>query len=225
MHASFAVYASNGATVTSSMVCCVAYLYKYRWRELKARPLVATTVLVTLTSVMFGLQLAYPGVLPALGRDLPALKAGEWWRLITPLFVQSRGAGQFFFNMLFLITFLPMAERLYGAMVWVLYFVSGLVGELVNYSWDPHGGGSSPAIFGVMGSLLMYVWLQRRHAPKQYGWFALAGMCGAIVMCFTRDGHGPSLLTGAGLGAVICRSSTAKGRDNARHTTTESAHA
>jgi membrane associated rhomboid family serine protease len=203
MNMSFAVYASNGATVTSSMVCCVAYLYKYRWRDLKARPLVATTVLIALTVLMFGLQLAYPEMIGALGRDLGALKRGEVWRLVTPLFVQSRGTGQFLFNMLFLVVFLPMAERLYGAIVWALYFVPGVVGQLVNYVWDPHGGGSSTAIFGVMGSLLMYVWLRRREAPKQYGWFALAGMCGAVVMCFTRDGHGPSLLTGAALAAVI----------------------
>src|SRR6185437_3717399 len=105
--------------------------------------------------------------------------------------------------MLFLVTFLPMAERLFGAKVWALYFVPGVVGEIVNYAWDPHGGGSSPAIFGVMGALLMYVWLRRRDAPTQYRWFALAGMCGAVVMCFTQDGHGPSLLTGAALAAAI----------------------
>lgn len=207
------------------MVCCVAYLYKQRWRQLKARPLVATTILIVTTAVMFGLQLAYPQIVGVLGRDLGALKQGEVWRLLTPLFIQSQGMGQFFFNMLFLVTFLPMAERLYGARVWALYFVSGLVGELVNYEWQPHGGGSSPAIFGVMGSVLMYVWLQRRGAPKQYGWFALAGMCGAIVMCFTRDGHGPSLLAGAALAAAICWSSNKKQQDSVSRRANESVHA
>src|SRR6185437_11464604 len=112
MKASLAVYASNGVTITSSMVCCVAYLYKQRWRQLKARPLVATAILITLTALMYGLQLAYPALVGALGRDLPALKQGELWRLVTPLFIQSLGTGQFVFNMLFLVTFLPMAERL-----------------------------------------------------------------------------------------------------------------
>jgi rhomboid protease GluP len=207
------------------MVCCVAYLYKYRWRQMKARPLVATAILITLIALMYGLQLTYPALVAVLGRDVSALKQGEVWRMVTPLFIQSQGAGQFIFNMLFLITFLPMAERLFGAKVWALYFVPGVVGEIVNYAWDPHGGGSSPAIFGVMGSLLMYVWLRRRDAPKQYGWFALAGMCGAIVMCFTRDGHGPSLLTGAALAAAICWSSNKKQQDSVSHRANESVHA
>jgi hypothetical protein len=30
------------------------------------------------------------------------------------------------------------------------------------------------------------------------------GLCGAVVMCFTQDGHGPGLLTGAALAALIC---------------------
>jgi len=225
MKVSLAVYASNGVTITSSMVCCVAYLYKQRWRQLKARPLVATAILITLTALMYGLQLAYPALVGALGRDLPALKQGELWRLVTPLFIQSRGTGQFVFNMLFLVTFLPMAERLFGAKVWALYFVPGVVGEIVNYAWDPHGGGSSPAIFGVMGALLMYVWLRRRDAPKQYRWFALAGMCGAVVMCFTQDGHGPSLLTGAALGAAVYWSSGEMKLRDVADPDRESAHA
>ena len=69
---------------------------------------------------------------------------------------------QFLFNAMFLAVFLPLAERLYGPWVWMLYFVSGVVGQLVNYSWLPEGGGSSTAAFGLMGSLMAYV-LWRRH--------------------------------------------------------------
>jgi len=152
-----ALYASNEITIVSSMVCCWAYLYKQRWRYLKPRPLVATTILVVLTVLTYGLQLAYPEVLHAFRRDAAAMRSGEWWRLITPLFVQPWGVTQFGFNMLFLGVFLPMGERIYGARIWLLYFVPGLVGQFVNFWWDPHGGGSSPAIFGVIGSVLTYV--------------------------------------------------------------------
>lgn len=197
------VAASNGITITAAMVCCVAYLYKYRWRYLKARPLVASTLIITLTVLTFGLQVAYPEVLQYLGRDLAGLKAGEWWRLITPLFVQPYGTFQFLFNMMFLIVFLPMGERLYGAKIWFLYFVPGVVGQLMNYVWSADGGGSSTAVFGVMGSVLVYVLLYSKSAPRQYPVFAILGICGAVVMCFTRDGHGPGLLTGAVLAALI----------------------
>lgn len=196
---------SNGITITSSMICCGAYLYKYRWPHLKPRPLVASFLIVALTLVTFGLQLTFPEVLHALQRDAEDLRAGEWWRVVTPLFVQSQGVFQLLFNMVFLVTFLPMAERLYGAWLWLLYFVPGVVGQLVNYSWIPQGGGgSSTAAFGVMGSVLVYVLWNRKTIPKQYPIFAALGICGAVIMVFNHDGHGPGLLTGATLAVLIC---------------------
>jgi len=199
-----AIAVSNGITITMSMVCCVAYLYKYRWRQLGARPLVASILIITLTIIMYVLQVLYPTeVLHTLVLDVAGLKAGEWWRFVTPLFVQPYGPFQFFFNMMFLVVFLPMTERLYGARVWFLYFVPGVVGQIVNCVWRPGGGGSSTAAFGVMGSVLMYVLWHRKSAPSQYGLFAILGICGAVVMCFTRDGHGPGLLTGAVLATFI----------------------
>jgi rhomboid protease GluP len=225
MNMTIAVAASNGITVTTSLVCCVAYLYKRRWQYLSARPLVASTLLMALTVLTFGLQLAYPHVLQSLRRDLAGLKAGEWWRLVTPLFVQPGGAFQFLFNMVFLVVFLPMAERLYGARVWFLYFVPGVVGQLVNYAWNPDGGGSSTAVFGVMGSLLMFVLWQQNIAPKQYRIFAALGLCGAVVMCFTRDGHGPGLLSGAALAALICWLSPQEEWNNVLQATCEDARA
>jgi rhomboid protease GluP len=203
MNFTIAVAASNGVTITASMVCCVAYLYKHRWKHLKARPLVASVLIVSLTILMFALQVAYPELLEAFRLDTDALRTGEWWRLVTPLFVQPYGVFQFLFNMLFLVVFLPMAERLYGARIWFLYLVPGVVGQLVNCAWRPGGGGSSTAVFGVMGAILMYVLLHRKSAPRQYPVFAIVGLCGAVVMCFTRDGHGPGLLTGALLAALI----------------------
>jgi hypothetical protein len=76
-----------------------------------------------------------------------------------------------------------------------------------------------------MGSILMYVLLHRKSAPRQYPWFAILGICGAVVMCFTRDGHGPSLLTGAGLAALICWLSPPEQPNNALHAIREDARA
>jgi rhomboid protease GluP len=203
MSVAILVAASNGITITTSMICCAAFLYKHRWPQLKARPLVATTLIITLTVLCFGLQLVYPDFLQYFRRDLAGLKAGEWWRIITPLFVQPQGIYQFLFNMIFLSMFLPMAERLYGRATWLLYFIPGVVGQCVNYFWSPAGGGSSTAAFGIMGSLLMYILIHRKNIPQQYWWFALLGICGALMMCFNRDGHGPGLLAGALLAVLI----------------------
>jgi len=204
MNLTIAVAVSNGITVTASLVCCVACLYKRCWQHMKPRPLVASTLIITLTMLMFGLQVTFPEVLQALRRDIGSLRSGEWWRIITPLFVQPQGTLQLLFNMMFLVVFLPMCERIYGTRLWLLFFIPGVVGQLVNYAWSPSGGGSSPAAFGVMGSILIYVLLNSRSAPRQYSVFAILGICGAVTMCFTRDGHGPSLLTGAVIAALIC---------------------
>lgn len=219
-----AVAVSNGIAITASMVCCCAYLYKYRWRHLKARPLVASTVIIALTALTFAAQLAYPEVLQALQRDSQGLKAGEWWRVITPLFVQSQGLFQFLFNMTFIVVLLPMAERLYGGMVWLLYFVPGVVGQIVNHVWIPGGGGgSSTAVFGVMGSVLVYVLVNRKNAPRQYPAFAMLGICAAVVMCFAHDAHGLGLLTGAVLAALICWLSPREQSNDALRTVGEDA--
>ena len=49
-------------------------------------PMMTITMLV-LNAVMFTLQLFAPLLLPALDRNPGALLAGEWWRLVTPMFV------------------------------------------------------------------------------------------------------------------------------------------
>lgn len=198
------VAAANGVTITSSLVCCVAYLYKYRWAQLRTRPLIASISIIALTTLVFVLQSTDPEILPALQRDIERLKAGEWWRLVTPLFVQSQGLFQFLFNMMFMIVLLPMAERLYGTRLWLLYFVAGVAGQVANYAWNPTGGGSSTAVFGVMGSLLVYVLWTRQYVPKQYPIFAVLGILGAVAMIFVHDGHGPGLLSGAALAVAIC---------------------
>lgn len=214
MKSNIATAVSNGVTITTSMACCFAYLYHTVWRRLDARPLIASTLIITSTILMFGVQLAYPEIIQALRLDVAALRAGEVWRLVTPLFIQPYGIFQFLFNMLFLSVFLPMGERLYGPRIWLLYFASGVVGQLVNCAWRPGGGGSSTAIFGGMGSILVYVLIRGKIAPRQYPVFATLGICGAVVMCFNQDGHGPGFLTGAALGALICRVSPPKLSDN-----------
>lgn len=196
--------ASNGVTITASMICCVAFLYKHCWKELPARPLFASTLILALTVVLFGLQSAFPGVLRTMRLDVASLRAGEWWRLITPLFVQPYGWFQFLPNIVFLAVFLPMAERLYGAKVWILFLGTGLAGQIANIDWRPGGGGSSTAAFGLMGAVLAHVLWRWTGAPRQYGWFAILGILGAVVMCYNRDGHGAGVLTGAALAGLMC---------------------
>jgi len=193
---------ANGVTMTSAMVC-TAYFYKFYWRSSDYRKILISMVLIGLTAIITGLQFVFPEILTALSRNKEALLDGEWWRMVTPLFVQPHGFWQCVFNGAFMLTFLPVAEKVYGKRLLALYFIPGIVGQAFNYIWGREGGGSSTAIYGVMGALLMYVCRHRNEFPRQYFPFAIAGLCGAVALCFVRDGHAPGLLTGALLATMM----------------------
>jgi rhomboid protease GluP len=193
---------ANGVTITSSMIC-MSYLYRFWWRRAGSKPLVASVAIGGTTLIVTALQFVWPAVLPAMRRDAAALAAGEWWRVVTPLFVQPYGVIQCLFNGLFLSVFLPICERLFGRGVWAVYFFSGIVGQIVNYRWSPQGGGASTAAFGLMGALLVYLFRRRGEIPAGYMILPALGLCGAVTMCFIRDGHGPALLAGASVASVL----------------------
>src|SRR5215213_891616 len=102
----------------------------------QARFPIATAAVLSITIVITGLQLIYPAVLDALRRNPVALAAGEWWRLITPLFVHSDGWVQIVFNLVGIAVVGPPIERLFGTWRWLaLYFITGAVAEVISYAW------------------------------------------------------------------------------------------
>lgn len=214
------IAAANGVTIVSSMVC-MSYLYKHWWRQAGQRRLVGSAVIAGATVIVTALQFVWPEFLPALRRDAAGLAAGEWWRLVTPLFVQTYGIMQCLFNGVFLAVFLPICERLYGRGVWAIYFFSGIVGQIVNHRWSPEGGGSSTAAFGLMGALLVYLLRRRSDVPRGYLFLPVLGLGGAITMCFIRDGHGPGLLAGALLASVLKLPETADQKPKSENATSE----
>jgi rhomboid protease GluP len=163
----------------------------------------ASTCVIALTLVINILQFVFPELLADFRRDPDALRAGEWWRIATPLFVQAEGVAQVLVNTAGALIFCPLCEKFYGKRMLVFYFASGLVGECAGYLWKPHGGGSSVAIAGVIGSLLTFAYLRRREVRGPAGVFALTGLAGALLLSVAKDLHGPPILAGALLGAVM----------------------
>lgn len=114
-----------------------------------------TGVVWVLTAVIAVWQLLDPAVLDALRRDPAALDRGEWWRVLSPLLVQSDGWAQIVGNLVFLAIIGYFAEQRFGRARWlVLYLTGGIVGEAAGYAFEPHGAGNSIAIFGLVGGLL-----------------------------------------------------------------------
>jgi len=150
----------------------------------------ATIITLSITIVVTGLQLIYPQVLSALRRDPSALTAGEWWRMITPLFVHSDGWVQIITNLIGIAVVGPLFERLFGSWRWLaLYFVSGVIAEVISYSWEPYGAGASIALCGLIGGLL--VWLFKYHQPVRtaaslYIVYLLGALVGYAIGLHTR---------------------------------------
>lgn len=89
------------------------------------------------------------------------INEGQWWRLITPIFIHI-GLMHLFFNSFALYIFGPTAEWLFGRLRFVLFYVlTGIVGNVASYIFNPLAisAGASGAIYGLFG---MYVYLYLR---------------------------------------------------------------
>jgi membrane associated rhomboid family serine protease len=184
---------------------CAACLYRFASEKTRAVVPIATLSLIGVTAVITGLQFVFPEVLTALRRNREALLAGEWWRMVTPLFVQAAGRIQVFINGILMIALFPLTERLYGKRLLALYFIPGVLGEIFGYLWRPDFAGSSLGIAGVMGGLFAFAFVRRHEVSKAASGFAIAGVTAAVTLCLIRDTHGPPVLVGVLLASMIRR--------------------
>ncbi len=181
---------------------CALQLYRFSRCKTRSVPVI-TLVIIGSTALVTGLQFVFPEVLTALRRNREALLAGEWWRMVTPLFVHAYGWWHACVNGVAAIIFCPLAERLYGKRLWALYFIPGVVGQIFGYLWSPNTAGSSLGIAGVMGGLFTFVVLHRRDLSGSAQLFAMCGIAGAVALCFWRDIHGPPTVLGILLAGIM----------------------
>lgn len=114
-----------------------------------------------LTAVTGAAQWVSPAVVANLQRDPSRLGDGQWWRVLTPLFVQPSGLGQYVFNLLGVVLVGVVVERRYGPGRWAtIYLAGGLAGNIVESLWFPHetGGGSSDAVAALIAAFAVATW-------------------------------------------------------------------
>jgi len=110
-----------------------------------------------------------PNVLQAFGAKLNyLLRNGEWWRLITPIFIHI-GIIHLAFNSYALYALGPQVEKLFGSAKFVvLYLGAGIAGVLGSYLFTPGdvpSAGASGALFGLIGVLTVFGFKYKRELP------------------------------------------------------------
>jgi rhomboid protease GluP len=91
-------------------------------------------------------------------RATPRILAGEWWRLIVPIFLHGN-VLHILFNTMALIQAGPLAEQAYGrSRFLVIFLVSGALGFLLGTYTSPGSIsiGASGSLFGLIGAAGLY---------------------------------------------------------------------
>ena len=124
-----------------------------------------TVALFAVTAAMNLAQFVGPSLLTRLERT-PAELHGQWWRIVTSLFVQDGGPLGAASNLAFLLVLGVAAEQvLPRPRLLVQYFGVGMVSEVIGYLWQPVGGGNSIAICGLSGTLVVSLWRRDDRLP------------------------------------------------------------
>ncbi|PRY40443.1 rhomboid family intramembrane serine protease [Umezawaea tangerina] len=160
---------------------------------------ILTAIACAVASAAAVAQYAVPGMIPALERG------PDWWRLVTPLLVQTLGWYQVVTNLVTLALVGAAAERATGRWRWVVLFAAGTAGgQIAAYSWHEPGGGDSIAICGLAGGLVVWLlagtatpwasWVVVGYVAMLTGWglsgiraAAAAALVAVVVLVVVRD--------------------------------------
>lgn len=124
--------------------------------------------LVAVNVVVFLGQRLVPGLTADFAAVPSEIADGEWWRLLTAMFLHSPTfIFHILFNMLVLWVYGPQVEQRFGtARFLALYFIAGFVASASSYAFGSGAAslGASGAIFGVVGILLALFYNRRDSA-------------------------------------------------------------
>jgi len=193
------------------------------WVRRSAPTIGVTHVIFGINAAVFlGMVLATSSVMGFTGPDLvhwganlgPYTLSGEWWRLLTSVFVHG-GIIHIGFNMWCLWNLGALCEVLYGPWAYLaIYLLCGVGGSLGSVIWNPRvlSVGASGAIFGLAGALLAAFKLGEFSAPRaalsgtlrSVGAFVVYNLIfGAAISGVDNAAHIGGLITGLILGALI----------------------
>ena len=147
-------------------------------------------------------------VLMRLGAKSPYILAGQWWRLVTAMFLHA-GLLHIGMNMWCLMDLGPEVESLFSTTKFiVLYLVTGIAGFILSTWWSPFGlsVGASGAIMGLIG-ILIGTSFHHGHLGKEYRsqlwkWVLYIAIFG-IFFNADNAAHFGGLATGLAFGYLV----------------------
>ncbi len=140
-------------------------------------------------------------------QPLAEVRAGQWWRLLTPMFLHF-GLFHLGFNMIWVWVLGPQVESNHGSLLLAaLVIVAELVGNLGQY-WasGPAFGGMSGVVYALFGFVWMSARYDRRYRYAHSERNTYFGI-GRVVLCATglvgpiaNIGHAGGLVAGLAFG-------------------------
>ncbi|HLR66456.1 rhomboid family intramembrane serine protease [Virgibacillus alimentarius] len=139
----------------------------------------------------------------------PALLDGQWWRILTSMFLHI-GFAHLFMNMLALFYLGTIVEKIYGSWRFILiYFMAGAGGGLASFAFTISvSAGASGALFGLFGALLFFGLIYKKlfFQTMGKGLLIIIGInliFGFLVPQIDNGAHLGGLLTGFLATAII----------------------
>jgi rhomboid protease GluP len=135
------------------------------------------------------------------------LYQGTWWQLLTSVFVHV-SIIHFVTNMFFLLLFGMRTEELFSdSEYYLVYLLSGISGSIFSLLWPPLtvSAGASGAIFGLFGSVLIY--MRSVVGRSVLGALLMAFLFLIVTLSSTANvlAHLGGLVAGLGIGYFIAR--------------------
>jgi rhomboid protease GluP len=172
----------------------------------------ATYAILGFTILIYLLQMASMAILN--GDDLPLMlgarvteliRAGQWWRFITPVFLHG-SVTHIFFNMYALLSIGSFLERHFGHGRFVLlYFLGAFAGNIFSFLLtDGYSVGASTAVFGLVAAEVVFFYQNRKlfgsqakQAISNAGFIIVVNLLIGLTPGIDNWGHVGGLLGGA----------------------------
>lgn len=163
------------ASVGQHCVWCVAEARKSapKVRSTMQATSPAVLAIIGINVAIYILEALFPQIILWFAARPPLIAAGEWYRLLTPMFLHAPlgtrfGIFHILMNMYILRIYGPPVEQFFGSARFVLmYLTAGFLGGAASYAFGSCatiGVGASGAIFGVVGMLLVHLYRRRTSA-------------------------------------------------------------